>query len=231
MVLAVGDNNLWCSLHINSHSVCEVRVLNSSDGSLQLGVERHFGEDSTLFACHYFVHWDLSVLEPLNQGDFRAVADRDVERVLSHLNVSLRVVNNALDDLLLDVRIELAVRESVLPRVLDLKFLSVEAVHLHLLSSHSASLADANIGKQTCNLNRFGVAHEHVVVLAHLENASSERDLNSHGQAFWDGDNEHDESDHNVVNQLFCEFSTAYHVIDANLQEEHNHRRSKNDDG
>ena len=231
MVLAVGDNNLRGSLNVDSNSIGEVRVLNSGNGSLKFRVEGYFSQNSAFLARHNFVHGDLSALKPLDKGNFGAVADRDVEGVLSHLDVSLRVVDDALGDLVDNVLIEHSVHESVLARILYIELLSVEAINFHVFSSHSASLTNTNVSEQTCLLNGAEVTYEHIVVFAHLENAVGEGDGDCHGQAFGDGDDEHDKGNHNVVNQLLGEFGTANFFVDANLHKEHNHRRSKDNDG
>jgi len=88
VVLAVGDDNLRRSLNVDSDSVGEIWMLNGSDRSLQVGVEGYLGQNSAILALHDFVNRDLGVLKPLDEGNFGAVSDRDVERVLSHLDVS-----------------------------------------------------------------------------------------------------------------------------------------------
>ena len=121
VVLAVRDNDLRGTLNVDSDSVLQLWMSNSSDASLQVGVEGDFDQNSIFLLGHGLMHSDIGVLEPLDEGDLGAVADRDVERVFGHLDVGLRVEDNALLDLVNDVLIELAVHEGVLARVLDVE--------------------------------------------------------------------------------------------------------------
>ena len=199
-------------------------MLDSSDGPLQLGVEGDFCQNFAFFGCKDFMYGDISILEPLDEGDFGTIANRDVEGVFSHLNVGLRVVDDALFDLFNDFLVKLAIHESVEARVLDIEFLCVEAVDFHILRGHRASLTHADVRKNSCILNRARVTHKHVIVLAHLEDTVSEGDRDGHRQAFGDRDNEHDKGNHDVVNQLLGKFGSTNHFIDTDLQEDDNHR-------
>jgi len=67
VVLAVGDNDLGGALDVDSNGVLEVWVLDSSDRSLQLGVEGDLGQNPAFFACHDFVDGNFSILEPLDE--------------------------------------------------------------------------------------------------------------------------------------------------------------------
>lgn len=162
---------------------------------------------------------DFGVLEPLDEGDLCAIADGDIERILSHLNVGLRVVDDAFLDLLNDVVIKLAVHESVLARVLNRKFLSVKAVDFHLLSCHGSCLTDTHVRKETCLFDGAEVADEDIVVFAHLEDTVGERDLYGHRETLRHGDNEHDKTNDDAVNQFFGKLGTTNLVVDSDLQE------------
>lgn len=186
VALAVLNNDLWGTLDVDSDGILQIGMFNSRNGPLQLRVKGYFSQNSTLLARHDFMHGDISILEPIDEGNFSAIANRDVEGVFGHLNVRLRVVDNALLDLVNDVLIKLAVHESVLARVLDVESLSEEAVDFHLLSRHRASLSHADVRKNTCVLNRAQITHKDVVVLTHLEDTVGQRNLNSHGQTFGD---------------------------------------------
>lgn len=223
VVLAVADDDLGGSLDEDSDNIMHVGKLDSGDRSLQLGAEGDFGEDAALLACHNFVHGDLSILKPSDERDFGAIALGNIEGVLVHLNVGCRVVDDAFLDFVDDVLVELAVHEGVLARVLHGQFLSVEAVDLHLFSGHGSSLAHADIREKTSLLDGIEIAHKHVVMLAHLEDAVGKRNLDRHWQAFGDGDNEHDQGNHNVVNQLLGELSTSDCFVDADLEEDNEH--------
>ena len=79
LVAAVVDNNLWSTLDVDTDSVLQLVVAHSNDRSLQLRVEWHLSQHVALLDCHVLVNWDFSRLEPLDEGDFSAVAHWHVE--------------------------------------------------------------------------------------------------------------------------------------------------------
>ena len=66
-------------------------MVHGDDGAFEFAVEGDLGVDASLLLHHVLVNWDLSVLQPLDQADLGAIADRLVEAILGHLNVRLRV--------------------------------------------------------------------------------------------------------------------------------------------
>ena len=88
-VLAGTNYNLWCALHIDTDGVLKLWMLNRNNGSLQLGVKGNLSENIALFGGHHFMDWDFCLLEPLEQGNFSAVAYWEIERILGHLDVGL----------------------------------------------------------------------------------------------------------------------------------------------
>ena len=217
---AVLQHNLWSSFDIDADGVGEEWVLDGNDRSLQFAVEWDLGEDAALFLSHYVVDGDLSVLEPLDEGDLSAVSNRDVEGIVSHLDVSLRVVHNALNDLVDDCIVELAIHQCVLARVKHEDILGVEVNDFHLLSGHGAGLAEAEISDESNLLDGVDIADEDVVVLVHEENAVRQTQHNCHWEAFGDGDNEHDEGDRDVGDELVHEDVSANVLIGRRLDEE-----------
>jgi len=231
LIAAVVDDDLWGTLDVDADSILDFGVAHSDDRSLELGVEGDLGEDTALLALHNLVHWDFSSLEPLDKGDLSSVADRDVEGVLGHFDVGLRVVADALNDLLLDHGVQVAVLESVLSRVKNKDILGVEVNNLHLLSRHSASLAKAELLNKANLLDRLKVSDEDVVVVLHEENRVGEGDGHGHGETLRDRDDEHNQSDDDVIDELLRELITLELVRNTLLNEDHDERGGKNDEG
>ena len=67
LVAAVVDDNLWSTLDVDTDSVLHVRVADSDNRSLKLGVEWDLSEHVTLLAGHHLVYRNLSRLEPLDE--------------------------------------------------------------------------------------------------------------------------------------------------------------------
>ena len=173
-VLAGFDYDLWGALHIDTDGILKLWVLDRNNGSLQLGVEWNLSNNVAWFGGHHLMDRDLSLLEPLEERDFSTVAYWEIERVLGHLDVGLRVVDNALNDLCMDNFVKVTVVEGVNTCVLDEEVLSVEVDDLHFFCGHGASLAQAQISDETNSLNRGDVTDKDVVVLAHLEDTLSD---------------------------------------------------------
>ena len=244
-VAILGDTGLWAdvvavaalqnhfrgSFHVHADGVIKAGVLDCDDGSLQLGVEGHLGEDSAVLAGHNFMHCDFSVLEPLDKGNFGAVADRDVKRVLGHLNVSLRVVNNALGDLVDDGLVKVAVEEGILLGDLDKDILSVEVDNFHLLGGHGAGLAKAKLGDLAALLNCSDIADKDVVVLAHEKDGVGEGHLDGHVKTLGNNDDKHNESDQTVLANLESELVTLQQGVGSLLDEEDDKRAHEDGDG
>ena len=184
----VLQHNLWSSLDINTNSVAEVGMLDGNYRSFHFAIEGDLGEDTSLLLSHNFVHWNLSILQPLDEGNFRAVADREVEGVVGHFDVSLRIIDDALNDFLDDRVVELALHKCVLARVEHEDILSVEVNDFHLFGGHGSGLAEAEIGDETHLLDAVNVAYKQVVVLVHEEDAVGEGKHDSHWEAFGDRD-------------------------------------------
>ena len=85
-------------------------VVHGDDGAFEFAVEGDLGVDASLLFHHVLVNGDLGVLQPLDQADLGAVADRLVEAVLGHLDVCLRVEDDRLDDLFDDLVVKFTVQ-------------------------------------------------------------------------------------------------------------------------
>ena len=206
-------------------------MLDGDHGSLQLGVEGDLGEDSAILLGHALMDGNLSVLEPLDERNFGTVANRNVEGVLGHFNEGLRVVDNALNDLLHNCRVKIAVEEGILLGDLDEDILSVEVDDFHLLGGHSAGLAKAKLGNLAALLNRCHVTHKHVVVLAHEEHAVGEGDFHGHLKAFGNDDDEHDDGDERVLTKLGGECITLQGGVGSLLNEQNDERADEDGEG
>ena len=143
--LAAFDNYFWSSFHEDANSLFKFRMLDNDDRFLEVAVEWNMGKHSSIFLSHFLMDWDFSILKPLDQRYFSALANGKVERVLGHLDVSLRVPHDALNNLVDNAGVELAVEESILASVKYVDILGVEVVHFHLFSGHSTSLTKAKI--------------------------------------------------------------------------------------
>jgi len=230
-VPTVRDHNLWSSFHVNANGVGEVFELDGDNRSFEAGVEGNVSDDAAFLSCHDFVNWDLSILKPLDERDFSAVTNGDIEGVLSHLDVALRVEDDTLTELLDDGPIKVAVQERVFARVKHKDILSVEVDNFHLLSGHGSGLAKAEISDGTDLLNRGEVTDEHVVVLFHLKDTVGEGDSNGHGETLRDSNDKDDDRDDTVVNHLLRKNLSANIFVSAGLNDQNDSGGSKDGDG
>ena len=68
-------------------------------------------------------------------------------------------------------------------------------------------------------------------MLAHEKDAVSKRHSHGGWEAFWDGDNQDNDSNGEAVDQLLCKDFTANIIIDSNLHEKNDQRSSEDDKG
>ena len=189
------------------------------------------GENSVLFLGHDLVDGNFSALEPLNKGDLGTVAHGHVEGVLGHFNVSLGVVDNRLNDLFDGVLVKLAVLKGVLAAV-QLEFvLGEEADTAHILSSHRAGLAEADVSDETSLFDSVEVTDKHIIVLAHKEDGVSEGDSDGHGETLGDGNDKDDDRDDNVIDHLLGEDLSTNVFVGAGLDDKNDSRGGEDSDG
>jgi len=178
---AVLQYNLWSSFNIDTDGVGEEGMFNGDNRSFQFAVEGDLSENAALFLSHNFVDGNFGILEPLDEGDLGTIANWLVERVVGHLDVCLRVVDDALNDLVDDRVVKLALHQCVIARVQNEDVLSVEVNDFHFFSRHRTGLAKAEISNEANLLNGVGIANQNVIVLVHVEDAMGERKLHCHG--------------------------------------------------
>ena len=153
MTVAFFDHYFWSSFHIDTNGVIHFWVVHSDVRSLEVAVEGDMGKHSAFLHGHLFVHCNLSLLKPSDERNFSALANRLVERVLGHFNVSLGIPNDALNNSLDHSGVEIAVEESIQTAVLHIDALSVEVYDFHLFGGHGAGLAKAKISDEADLLN------------------------------------------------------------------------------
>ena len=153
MTVAFFDHYFWSSFHIDTNGVIHFWVVHSDDRSLEVAVKGDVGEHSAILHGHLVVYCNLSLLKPSDERDFGALANRLIERVLGHFNVSLRIPNNAFNNSLDHSGVEIAIEESIQAAVLHIDALGVEVYDFHLFSGHGAGFAKAKISDETDLLN------------------------------------------------------------------------------
>jgi hypothetical protein len=85
-VVAMANHFFWRTLYVDADLVFE---LYGDDRHLIFGVETKLSlQSGCLFGLDDRVHRDLSGLKPLEKRDFSSIADRDVESVFVHLDVT-----------------------------------------------------------------------------------------------------------------------------------------------
>ena len=205
-------------------------MFNGNNRSLQFAVKGDLSENAALFLSHNFVDGNFGILEPLDEGDLGTIANWLVERVVGHLDVCLRVVDDALNDLVDDRVVKLALHQCVIARVQNEDVLSVEVNDFHFFSRHRTGLAKAEISNEANLLNGVGIANQNVIVLVHVEDAMGERKLHCHGQTLGDGDDQHDEGDDNVGKKLVHENRSTDIFVSRSLNEEDGEGDAKDDE-
>ena len=174
--------------------------------------------------------WLLSILHPLDKRDFSALTLRNIEGVVIHLNVGRRVPDDALNDLLLDLLVQLAVLESVRARVQHFVVLSEEAVDGHLLRGHGASLAENEVSDLANSLDAVDVTDQEIIILAHLQDAVGKRDSDGHGETFRNGNDQQDQSNDDAIDHSLSELVAAKILIDTLVDEEDDKRGAEDND-
>jgi hypothetical protein len=111
------------------------------------------------------VDGDFSLLEELDESDFSAVSNWDVESLVVHFDSGFAVEEDALLDELDDVVGEFAVEEGVLSAVFDESALTVELGHFHVVLSQSACFAGADLLNAAHDLWGVKVLDQDAVVL------------------------------------------------------------------
>lgn len=91
---ALGNNNLWSTLNINSYEIIVVWVSNSGQRSLSNGAEWNNSFDSAQFLLDLIVYWNFSILQELNKTSFGSISDRYVVSFVVHFNSSFAVVQD-----------------------------------------------------------------------------------------------------------------------------------------
>ena len=176
------------------------------------------------------MNWLLSILHPLDKRDFGALALRNVEGVVIHLNVGRRVPDDALNDLLLDLLVQLAVLESVRARVQHLVVLSEEAVDGHLFGGHGASLAEDKVSDLANSLDAVDVTDKEVIIIAHLQDAVGKRDSDGHGETFRNGNDQKNQGNNDAIDHSLGELVAAKSFVDTLVDEEDDKRGAEDND-
>lgn len=85
------------------------------------------GANMAILSLHNFVYSNFGILKPLEEGDFSAVSNWHVEGIFGHLDVGLGVKSNAFYNFLDNLRIKIAVLQSVFTGVENKGVLSENA--------------------------------------------------------------------------------------------------------
>ena len=207
-------------------------MLDGDDRFLESGAEWNCGEHNIILVLlsHELMDWLLSILHPLDKRDFSALALRNVEGVVIHLNVGRRVPDDALNDLLLDLLVQLAVLESIGSRVQHLVILSEEAVYGHLLGGHGASLTENKVSDLTNSLDAIDVTDKKVIILAHLQDAVGKRDCDGHGETFRNGNDQQDQGNDDAIDHSLGELVATKLFVDTLVDEEDEKRGAEDND-
>lgn len=166
------------------------------------------------------MHWDVSILQELKESNLGWVANWNVGCFI-HLNPGSAVEQNALFNVIQSLLSQLAVKQSVLSRVLNLLVLTEELGYLHVSSGDRAGLANENLVDFAHLLWGIKLLDKDAILRVHSSGGVGQRDADCEGQALGNNDDEQDNKNVSVPETLLEENLVPWHGS-GNLDNEHN---------
>jgi len=153
--------------------------------------------DSIDLSLNQNMNWNVSILQKLHKANLSLVSNWHIVDGI-HFDSSLTVVEDTRLDLIESIGVQIAVEECVLTSILDWFRFAVELSNLHLSSSYTSGLAAKKVIDLTKLLWGIQLSNEDLV-LVHLLDAESERNSNGQRKTFWNGNNDEDNNQINVL--------------------------------
>jgi hypothetical protein len=174
--------------------------------------------------------WDISILQKLHKANLSLVSDWHIVYGI-HFDSGVTVIEDTRLDFVESVWVQIAMKECVLTSILDWFGFAVELSNLHLSSGYTSGLAAEKVIDLTKLFWGIQLSNKDLV-LVHLLNAESEGNSNGQRKTFWNGNNDEDNNQINILWNFLDDNAPRFLIFLSTISTVNidNHADHKNDE-
>lgn len=187
-------------------------------------------QDSIDLSLNQNMDWDISILQKLHKANLSLVSDWHIVYGI-HFDSGVTVVEDTRLDFVESVWVQIAMKECVLTSILDWFGFAVELSNLHLSSGYTSGLAAEKVIDLTKLFWGIQLSNKNLV-LVHLLNAESEGNSNGQRKTFWNGNNDEDNNQINILWNFLDDNAPRFLIFLSTISTVNidNHADHKNDE-